>query len=836
MPDHDTPVSAIDEPLRVGGKWFRAGDSPVVVKAVTFGPFPAGAFPDEGRSQLARIRDELGANALRLFEIPSLDFLHACAGAGLRVFLTIPWTQHVDFLKHRAALAEADRLLLETIRRFRGHPAVAGYFVANEIESTLVRWMGAERVVEQVERLIDLGHANDPDALFAYANYPGTEYLLPQNQDFVAFNLYLEDRSAYAAYLARLQNLAGNKPLLLSEFGVDSGGHGEGAQAEMLRWAIAEAAAAGLAGATVFSWSDLWQRGGRVVEGWSFGLTRADGSAKEALPTVRDAWAGWRRPSDGILLGETPRISVIVCTYRGSGTLVPCLDSLAALDYPDYEILVVNDGNDKRVSEIATSYEGVRHLGTEHCGLGAARNLGAAAASGAIFAYTDDDCTVEPDWLRWIAVQFQEDPSLGCAGGPNLPPPPDNAKKARVAAAPGGPTHVLLSDTRAEHLPGCNLAVRRPVFEEVGGFREVFRTAGDDVDFCWRILAAGHGLGFHAAAFVWHHRRFHYRAYFRQQIGYGRAEALLMPLHDERFQGVGGAVWQGRVYVARRRFGPFVYHGLHGHEPYQLMYPSGDSWFGEVALHVLWCLVALAFLAGGFFSAPLLALAGAMLFGTFFVAVGRAARSPIAPEFDTTTSRLVLVALVLGQGVARSSARLLAGWRFAKWGRSLSYVGGTAVETISRGWWKLGEEMEFWSGSGAGREELIAAVVEDFPGAEDDATGKTDVIFHHGFFWNWAVITATEYHANEGRLTHLRLLARPQPATRILVLPGLLLAPFAVAYGFGPAWAPLGALFAIYGAVWAVSRIFMQAKRPRFRRIARRAGLEPTGRRSPGKT
>ncbi|HRQ88428.1 MAG TPA: glycosyltransferase, partial [Bacteroidia bacterium] len=744
----ELPVSTIADPLRVWGKSFRAGGEASLVKAVTFGPFPAGAFPDEGRGQLSRIREELGANALRLYEIPSLAFLHECAAVGLRVFITLPWMQHVDFLKGGGALAQADALLLETVRRFRGHPAVAGYFVANEIETTLVRWMGASRVVEQIERLIDLGHANDPDALFAYANYPSTEYLLPQNQDFVAFNLYLESREAYAAYLSRLQVLAGDKPLFLSEFGVDSIAHGEDGQAEMLDWAVKEAAAAGVAGVTLFSWSDRWQRGGRTIEEWKFGMVRADGSAKPALERVAGTWGELRRPSQGLGLAAVPKISVIVCTYRGSATLVECLDSIVALEYPDYEVIVVNDGSDARVSEIAASYDAVRLLELPHGGLSVARNAGAAAAAGEIFAYTDDDCVVEPDWLHWIAVQFEKDPALGCAGGPNLPPPPASATAARVAAAPGGPCHVLLGDTRAEHLPGCNFAVRRGVFEEVGGFDPVFRTAGDDVDFCWRVLAAGYGLGFHAAAFVWHHRRFTYRAYFRQQIGYGRAEALLMPLHPERFRGVGGAVWDGHVYVARRRFGAVVYHGRYGYEPFQLIYPGGDSWFGEVALHVLWWAVVLLLAAGGCFFKPLWIPAGAMLFGTLWVAVGRAGRSSIAPVYDTTSSRLVLAGLILAQGAVRSGTRLLNGWRHANWTKSLQFVGGTAMGTLAKGWWKLGDEQQFWSDRGVGREDLLAAILGAFPKAVDDATGKTDIVVRSGWLWNWAVVTATEYHEN----------------------------------------------------------------------------------------
>ncbi|MDP4791706.1 MAG: glycosyltransferase, partial [Verrucomicrobiales bacterium] len=454
MPSSDFPVSAITDPLRVSGKFFRAGSEVVMIRAVTFGPFPAGAFPDEGRAQLGRIRDQLGANALRLYEIPSLEFMHACAGAGLRVFITIPWSQHVDFLSERSALAAADQLLIETVERFRGHPALGGYFVGNEIETTLVRWMGAARVVAQIERLIDLGHASDPGTLFAYANYPSTEYMLPQNQDFVAFNLYLEDKNSLSSYLARLQNLAGDKPLFISEFGADARTHGELGQAGILEWYLESGGAAGVAGSTIFAWSDLWQRGGATVEDWEFGLTRRDHSTRPAVDVVREAWGQWNTPADGIILAETPLVTVIVCTYKGSATLVECLDSLLALEYPSVELILVNDGADIRVEELARAYEAIRYLAVEHGGLSSARNAGAAVARGEILVYTDDDCIAEPDWLKWIVKLFSEDPMIGAVGGPNIPPQAETATQARVAAAPGGPVHVLLSDTRAEHLPG----------------------------------------------------------------------------------------------------------------------------------------------------------------------------------------------------------------------------------------------------------------------------------------------------------------------------------------------------------------------------------------------
>lgn len=831
MTDRDIPVSAIEHPLRVRGKSFHAGGSAVFVKAVTFGPFPAGAFPDEGRRQLVRIREELGANAVRVYEIPTLEFLHECARVGLRVFVGIPWAQHVDFLRESHVLAEADVLLLETIGKFRGHPALAGYFVANEIETTLVRWMGRRKVLEQIERLIDLGHANDPDALFAYANYPSTEYLLPANQDFVAFNLYLENRERFGAYLDRLQNLAGNKPLVISEFGVDARTHGEIPQAEMLEWHVEEACRAGAAGTTIFAWSDLWCRGGNTIEDYDFGLTRRDKTNRPAVDVLRERWAPLERPSDIVGIDPAtvfPKISVIVCTYKGSATLVQCLDSLERLDYPDYEILLVNDGSDQRVSELTSTYDTIREIEIEHRGLSAARNVGAGEASGEILVYTDDDCIAEADWLWWIAKQFLDDPDLGCAGGPNIPPAPETATQAEIIAAPGGPSHVLLSDTRAEHLPGCNFAVRKAVLDEVGGFDERFWAAGDDVDFCWRVLEAGYELGFHPAAFVWHHRRFTPRAYLKQQIGYGKAEAMLLPIHRNRFRGLGGAVWKGHVYEPRTLDGGFVYHGHHGYEPFQLIYPDPGSGLGEVCLHALWWVLVVLSVLLGFLASPwFFAWAGLLLFATGRVAWRRAKKATIEREYDGIPARIAVAVLTVAQGFFRSGSRLIHGWRWAKWSRGMEIVGTATWRKVSSGWWKLGDEKAFWSENGNGRDELLAEVLAAEPEATNDPTGRTDLILRRGLLWNWALVTATEYHGEGKKLTRTRLLARPRRVTRMLVLPFFLLGPLVSIAALEQVWLAAVAIAASYLLLAVAARIFMKLRRPRLLRIADGLGMEP---------
>jgi beta-galactosidase/beta-glucuronidase len=132
---------------------------------------------------------EVGVNLVRVYHTPPDWFLDNCAEAGIRVLVTVPWSKHVEFLRQRTAR----RAIIESVERAidanAGHPAIFGYLVGNEISSTMVRWLGVRRVTEFVELLVRIGRAIDPAALFSYATYPPTEYLLPQNVDFFCFNV-----------------------------------------------------------------------------------------------------------------------------------------------------------------------------------------------------------------------------------------------------------------------------------------------------------------------------------------------------------------------------------------------------------------------------------------------------------------------------------------------------------------------------------------------------------------------------------------------------------------------------------------------------------------------
>ena len=188
-----------------------------------------------------------------------------------------------------------------------------------------------------------------------------------------------------------------------------------------------------------------------------------------------------------------------------------------------------------------------RLISTKNEGLSCARNTGLEAATGELVAYLDDDAYPDPHWLTYLAATFMRTTHAG-VGGPNLAPAGDGPIADCIAHAPGGPVHVLLSDQEAEHIPGCNMAFRKATLQAIGGFDPQFRIAGDDVDVCWRLQKRGWTLGFHPAAMVWHHRRNSIRAYWKQQINYGKAEALLERKWPEKYNAAGHLTWTGRVY------------------------------------------------------------------------------------------------------------------------------------------------------------------------------------------------------------------------------------------------------------------------------------------------
>ena len=595
------PVTAVHPPS-VRGKFLFAGDEKLYIRGVTYGTFGPRADGGEVPEPEVVERDFAlmaanGINAVRIYTVPPRWLLDAAQRHRLRAMIGLPVERYIGFLADKSKDApDIEELVRAGVRASARHPAVLGYAIGNEIPASLARWFGRRRVERYLERLYRAAKDEAPGSLVTYVNYPSTEYLQLDFLDFVCYNVYLETQERLQAYLARLQTLAGERPLVMSEIGLDSRRNGEHAQARTLDWQVRSAFAAGCAGAFVYAWTDEWYRAGADVDDWDFGLTRRNRRPKPALRAVRQAFADV--PFAPAL--AWPRVSVVVCTCNGSRTIRDCLEGLRRLAYPDYEVIVVDDGSTDTTAAVARQYD-CRLIRTENRGLASARNTGLEASTGEIVAYIDDDAYPDPEWLTYLAATFMST-SHAAVGGPNLAPPGDGLIAECVARAPGGPVHVLLTDREAEHIPGCNMAFRKASLEAIGGFDPQFRTAGDDVDVCWRLQQRGWTLGFSPAAMVWHHRRNSVRAYWKQQVGYGRAEAMLERKWPEKYNDSGHIRWAGRIYgngltraLGWRR--ARIYHGVWGVAAYQSLYQPAPSLLASLSQTPEWHLM-IAILAG----------------------------------------------------------------------------------------------------------------------------------------------------------------------------------------------------------------------------------------------
>ncbi len=772
--------------IRPVAKFFFEGDRKFFVKGVTYGPFKPDADgnylgkPEQVDVDLALMR-EAGLNLVRIYHAPPGWFLDRCASAGMRVLVTLPWAKHIEFLRDRKARQEIADAVRDAVSVHAGHPAIFGYLVGNEISSTMVRWLGVRRVTEFIERLIQIGRAIDPNVLFSYATYPPTEYLLPQNVDFCCFNVYLHDQRDFERYLFRLQNLTGERPLILGEFGMDTIRHSQGEQAEMLRWHVDSVVKCGLAGTIFFTWTDEWFTGGQDISDWAFGIVTREREPKKSFYTLKERLGQENSALPHRALSRAPFVSVIICSYNGGRTLVACLDSLGKLNYPDYEIILVDDGSTDDTRDIVEQFPHVRYIYQENHGLSHARNTGAAAAKGEVFAYTDSDCMADVDWLYYLIGTLVSGDYAG-VGGPNVTPPAQNWIQACVAAAPGGPSHVLLTDTIAEHIPGCNMAFYRWAFENIGGFDPEYHKAGDDVDFCWRLQQAGCVIAFSPTALVWHHRRFTLRAFLKQQDGYGEAESLLRFKHLIFFGPTGAAKWRGQIY-GTPRFSwfinrPVIYHGIFGEGFFQSIYPTPQS---EVAIYlssIEWFALTIFLFGLGFFLPPLRIVPYLMFGGTLCVALSYMVRTSIEPKFDTVHARLLVMLLAFVQPLVRGWSRYFTWLHFKRTPRSVI----RAHEYLPTGRSAMGRlgRRTFWSEEGRDRHYLLGAIFqlldeEGWRYSTDTVWNEWDIQIYGNFWWSIALQTVTEYHGGGKCLTRVRLRDRLVTTTVIFNLIALAL-------------------------------------------------------------
>jgi glycosyltransferase involved in cell wall biosynthesis len=204
----------------------------------------------------------------------------------------------------------------------------------------------------------------------------------------------------------------------------------------------------------------------------------------------------------GLITMTSPmHISVVICTYNRASRLAETLEHFQKLTIPagvTWELVVVNNRSSDNTDEVITQVAArtslpLRKTFEPFPGLGAARNRGIAESKGTIVAFTDDDIFPATDWLVVLAKEFSQDPQLaGIGGRVELHNPldlPVTIRTSRERFQMVGTWNLLGG------IPGCNMAFRREVIEQVGGFDPDFGAgaplvSAEDIEFIFRCIRA----------------------------------------------------------------------------------------------------------------------------------------------------------------------------------------------------------------------------------------------------------------------------------------------------------------------------------------------------------
>jgi GT2 family glycosyltransferase len=234
----------------------------------------------------------------------------------------------------------------------------------------------------------------------------------------------------------------------------------------------------------------------------------------------------------------TDLISVVVCTRDRSDHLPRCLDSLRRLEDDDHEIIVIDNHDVPTVPRELVPRDG-RLVNEPRQGLDIARNRGIAEADGTIVAFIDDDCEADPHWLAGIRAAFS-DPEVGLVTGrvrpASLDQPSERYFEAYFTFDRGTVRRRFTPWDRRPSYPawtggigtGCNMAMRRSLLREVGGFDELLDMGsliggGGDLDIFARVLDHQAIIEYAPDALVWHHHRDRMASLTKQFIGYGQS-------------------------------------------------------------------------------------------------------------------------------------------------------------------------------------------------------------------------------------------------------------------------------------------------------------------------
>jgi GT2 family glycosyltransferase len=298
-------------------------------------------------------------------------------------------------------------------------------------------------------------------------------------------------------------------------------------------------------------------------------------SAAKIMHEVSRKLGSRTAPSRPALVAALPRISVVIPTdLARPDQLQRCAARLAELDYPDYEVIIVDN---RPGGGPAAEFPGARVVREPVPGISAARNRGVDVATGEIIAFTDDDVVVDRRWLRAIGERFASEAGLAALSGIVIPleletpaqvmyeqygnclerglMPLTFERSGRFQVArrvPGtGSERVGSLYKMGEFGQGANMAFRADALRARGGFDEALGTGtpthgGEDLTMLVELLVTGHRLAYEPGAIIHHSHRATLEELERQLHGYGigfTAMLLGLAIRDPwHFVGLAGVI------------------------------------------------------------------------------------------------------------------------------------------------------------------------------------------------------------------------------------------------------------------------------------------------------
>lgn len=241
-------------------------------------------------------------------------------------------------------------------------------------------------------------------------------------------------------------------------------------------------------------------------------------------------------------------ISVVVPAYNAQQTIGLALEGiLAQSSSGDLEIIVVDDGSTDRTPEIVRSFPQVIYTRQPNAGPAAARNRGARQAQGEFIFFTDSDCIPDPGWIARILPHFDSDEIAAVAGSYGIANP--GSRLARCIHEEILFRHQKLMPQFPKAFGSYNFAVRKKVFEAVGGFDTSYRFAsGEDNDLSYKILKTGK-IYFEREATVRHFHPTRLLKYLWEQYRHGFWRAKMYVQHPHMMKGDDYTFWKDILEV-----------------------------------------------------------------------------------------------------------------------------------------------------------------------------------------------------------------------------------------------------------------------------------------------